>query len=102
MNRQESAVQATRTRQRPILMTSLAFILGVVPLVLATGAGAEMRQALGTAVFFGMLGVTVFGLILTPVFYVVIRKLTAHKAIENQPAVEKVENVITPTPHEAL
>jgi multidrug efflux pump subunit AcrB len=61
------------------LMTSLAFILGVVPLVLAQGAGAEMRQALGTAVFSGMIGVTFFGLILTPVFYVVIRKLTMKK-----------------------
>jgi HAE1 family hydrophobic/amphiphilic exporter-1 len=54
-------------------MTSLAFVLGVVPLVLATGAGAEMRQALGTAVFFGMLGVTLFGLLFTPVFYVLVR-----------------------------
>ena len=62
--------QAARTRLRPILMTSLAFILGVVPLVVATGAGAEMRQSLGTAVFFGMLGVTFFGLLFTPVFYV--------------------------------
>ena len=57
------------------MMTSLAFILGVVPLVIATGAGAEMRQTLGTAVFSGMIGVTVFGLIFTPVFYVVCRKL---------------------------
>jgi multidrug efflux pump subunit AcrB len=71
--RQEAAVQAARTRLRPILMTSFAFILGVVPLVLATGAGAEMRQALGTAVFFGMLGVTMFGLLFTPVFYVLVR-----------------------------
>ena len=66
-------MQAARTRLRPILMTSFAFILGVVPLVLATGAGAEMRQALGTAVFFGMLGVTLFGLLFTPVFYVLVR-----------------------------
>ena len=72
-SRQEAAIQAARTRLRPILMTSLAFILGVVPLVLATGAGAEMRQALGTAVFFGMLGVTLFGLLFTPVFYVLVR-----------------------------
>jgi multidrug efflux pump subunit AcrB len=63
-------VEAARLRLRPIIMTSLAFILGVVPLVVATGAGAEMRQALGTAVFAGMIGVTVFGLIFTPVFYV--------------------------------
>jgi multidrug efflux pump len=73
----DAAIEAAGLRLRPILMTSFAFILGVVPLVIASGAGAEMRQALGTAVFFGMLGVTIFGLILTPVFYVVIRKLTA-------------------------
>jgi HAE1 family hydrophobic/amphiphilic exporter-1 len=70
MTRVEAAVHAARLRLRPILMTSFAFILGVLPLVIATGAGAEMRQALGTAVFFGMLGVTFFGLIFTPVFYV--------------------------------
>jgi len=71
----EAAVQAARTRLRPILMTSFAFILGSVPLVIATGAGAELRQALGTAVCFGMLGVTGFGLIFTPTFYVVCRAL---------------------------
>jgi hydrophobe/amphiphile efflux-1 (HAE1) family protein len=71
MNRYDAAVSAARTRLRPILMTSLAFILGVVPLVFSTGAGAEMRQSLGTAVFAGMLGVTIFGLIFTPVFYVI-------------------------------
>ncbi|KAA2238138.1 efflux RND transporter permease subunit [Salinarimonas soli] len=68
-----AVVEACRLRLRPILMTAFAFILGVVPLVIATGPGAEMRQALGTAVFFGMLGVTLFGLFLTPVFYVTIR-----------------------------
>jgi HAE1 family hydrophobic/amphiphilic exporter-1 len=73
VDRFAAAVEAARTRLRPILMTSLAFILGVVPLVIATGAGAEMRQSLGTAVFSGMLGVTFFGLFLTPVFYVVTR-----------------------------
>jgi hydrophobe/amphiphile efflux-1 (HAE1) family protein len=73
MDRVAAAVEACRLRLRPILMTSFAFILGVLPLVLAKGAGAEMRQALGTAVFFGMLGVTVFGLLFTPVFYVLIR-----------------------------
>ena len=72
----EAAVEAARLRLRPILMTSFAFILGVVPLLRATGAGAEMRQALGTVVFYGMLGVTFFGLFLTPVFYVTIRRLT--------------------------
>jgi hydrophobe/amphiphile efflux-1 (HAE1) family protein len=70
----EAAVHAARTRLRPILMTSLAFILGVAPLTLATGAGSEMRQSLGTAVFFGMLGVTGFGLLFTPAFYIFIRK----------------------------
>ena len=71
----DAAVKAARTRLRPILMTSLAFILGVVPLVTATGAGAELRQSLGTAVFFGMLGVTGFGLVFTPVFYSVVQRL---------------------------
>jgi HAE1 family hydrophobic/amphiphilic exporter-1 len=69
-----AAVEACRLRLRPILMTSLAFTLGVLPLYLAVGAGAEMRIALGTAVFWGMIGVTLFGLIFTPVFYVVIRQ----------------------------
>ncbi|MDD9911270.1 MAG: multidrug efflux RND transporter permease subunit [Ahrensia sp.] len=73
--KQDAAIQAARLRLRPILMTSFAFILGVVPLMIASGAGAEMRQALGTAVFFGMLGVTVFGLLFTPVFYVICRQL---------------------------
>jgi multidrug efflux pump len=94
----EAAIEAARLRLRPILMTSFAFILGVVPLVLASGAGAEMRRALGTTVFFGMLGVTFFGLILTPVFYVVIRKLTARKTFESKPTAEAV---INPIPHEA-
>jgi hydrophobe/amphiphile efflux-1 (HAE1) family protein len=71
----EAAVRAARDRLRPILMTSFAFILGAVPLLVATGAGAELRQALGTAVFFGMMGVTAFGLIFTPTFYVVCRAL---------------------------
>ncbi|MGE5505029.1 MAG: efflux RND transporter permease subunit [Actinomycetota bacterium] len=71
----DAAVEAARTRLRPILMTSASFILGVLPLVLATGAGAEMRHSLGTTVFFGMLGVTAFGLLFTPVFYVVVRRL---------------------------
>jgi multidrug efflux pump subunit AcrB len=72
--------EASRLRLRPIVMTSLAFILGVVPLMLATGAGAEMRQTLGTAVFSGMLGVTLFGLFLTPVFYFVLQRLSGSKA----------------------
>jgi len=73
--RREAAVEAARLRLRPIIMTSLAFILGVVPLVWAVGAGAELRQALGTAVFSGMIGVTLFGLVFTPVFYVFARWL---------------------------
>ena len=69
----EAAVRAARDRLRPILMTSFAFILGAVPLLIASGAGAELRQALGTAVFFGMIGVTAFGLLFTPTLYVVCR-----------------------------
>ena len=72
-SRFDAAVEAASLRLRPILMTAFSFILGVLPLVIATGAGAEMRQALGTAVFSGMLGVTLFGLLFTPVFYVVCR-----------------------------
>jgi hydrophobe/amphiphile efflux-1 (HAE1) family protein len=71
---EKAAVSAPRTRLRPILMTSFAFILGVAPLAVAAGAGAEMRQSLGTAVFFGMLGVTIFGLLFTPAFYVIVRR----------------------------
>lgn len=71
----EAAVEAAHLRLRPILMTSIAFIMGVLPLVLSHGAGAEMRQAIGIAVFFGMIGVTVFGLIFTPAFYVMVRKI---------------------------
>jgi multidrug efflux pump len=75
----DAAIEAARLRLRPILMTSFAFILGVVPLVFAAGAGSEMRQALGTVVFFGMLGVTFLGTLFTPVFYRVIRGLTTRK-----------------------
>ena len=75
----KAAINAARLRLRPILMTSFAFILGVLPLLIATGAGAEMRQALGTVVFYGMIGVTVFGLFVTPVFYTVIRKAGGDK-----------------------
>jgi multidrug efflux pump len=71
----DAAIEAARLRLRPILMTSFAFIMGVVPLVLSSGAGAEMRHAMGVAVFFGMLGVTFFGLFLTPVFYLLLRML---------------------------
>ena len=75
----KAVVEACRLRLRPILMTSIAFIAGVIPLVLSSGAGAEMRQAMGIAVASGMLGVTVFGLFLTPVFYVLLRKLAPKK-----------------------
>ena len=89
-NRWDAAVQAAQTRLRPILMTSFAFILGVVPLVIATGAGAEMRQALGTAVFFGMLGVTFFGLIFTPVFYVLVRWIGSTRVFGGSPQTEQL------------
>ncbi len=78
--RREATIEASKLRLRPILMTSLAFTLGVVPLVLATGAGAEMRVALGVAVFSGMVGVTAFGIFFTPVFYSVVRWFTERKA----------------------
>ena len=71
--RRQATLEASRLRLRPILMTSFAFIFGVVPLVMAKGAGAEMRRSLGTAVFSGMLGVTLFGIFLTPVFYYVVQ-----------------------------
>ncbi|MFI4973330.1 MAG: efflux RND transporter permease subunit [Caulobacterales bacterium] len=77
LDRFEAAAEAGRTRLRPILMTSFAFILGVAPMAFATGAAAEMRQALGVAVFSGMIGVTAFGLLFTPVFYVVMRAVSA-------------------------
>ncbi len=77
--RLEAAIEASRLRLRPILMTSLAFAFGVLPMMLAKGAGAEMRTSIGTAVFYGMLGVTFFGIFLTPVFYVVIRAVVEHK-----------------------
>ncbi len=79
LTRAEAAIEASRLRLRPILMTSFSFIFGVTPLLLAVGAGGEMRRALGTAVFSGMLGVTLFGIFLTPVFYYVIRGLTDRK-----------------------
>ena len=91
MSRFDAAVEAARTRLRPILMTSFAFILGVVPLMIAQGAGAEMRQSLGTAVFSGMLGVTFFGLIFTPVFYTVMRKF-ARKRQPPQPVASATPN----------
>ena len=82
-----AAIDAARTRLRPVLMTSFAFILGVLPLAIATGAGAEMRQTLGTAVFAGMLGVTAFGLIFTPSFYTVVRGIIARVSRATAPPV---------------
>ncbi len=78
----QAAIEASRLRLRPILMTSLAFVMGVLPLVLSTGAGAEMRSAMGVAVFFGMIGVTAFGLFLTPVFYVALRRLAGNRPLK--------------------
>jgi multidrug efflux pump len=78
----QAAIEASRLRLRPILMTSLAFVMGVLPLVLATGAGAEMRHAMGVAVFFGMIGVTAFGLFLTPVFYVLLRRMAGNRPLK--------------------
>lgn len=95
MTARQAAVEASRLRLRPILMTSIAFIMGVVPLVMSTGAGAEMRHAMGIAVFFGMLGVTLFGLFLTPVFYVALRQLTG-RSLKTHHA------DLTATPHTAI
>ena len=94
----QAAIEASRLRLRHILMTSLAFVMGVLPLVLSTGAGAEMRSAMGVAVFAGMIGVTAFGLFLTPVFYVLLRKLAG-----NRPLVEHGSHVapISHAPHAA-
>ncbi|PWC88420.1 transporter [Azospirillum sp. TSH100] len=83
----QAAIEASRLRLRPILMTSIAFIMGVVPLVTSTGAGSEMRHAMGVAVFAGMIGVTLFGLVLTPVFYVLLRKLAGAERRAEAPAV---------------
>jgi multidrug efflux pump len=85
-----AAIDAARLRLRPILMTSFAFIFGVIPLIIATGAGAEMRQALGTVVFFGMLGVTLFGVFLTPVFYTAIRRLTGYRIAPSERPVRSI------------
>jgi multidrug efflux pump len=89
----DAALEACKMRLRPILMTSIAFVMGVVPLVFSTGAGSEMRHAMGVAVFSGMLGVTLFGLFLTPVFYVLLRKLATRfdKASGHEPQVVPVE-----------
>jgi len=101
MDRFQAAVSAAGSRLRPILMTSFAFIFGVLPLAIAVGPGAEMRQSLGTAVVFGMLGVTFFGLVFTPLFYVLMRGLGRFF-----PKLRKQENAYPTayggTPHDPL
>jgi multidrug efflux pump len=87
----QAAIEASRLRLRPILMTSMAFVMGVVPLAFATGAGSEMRRAMGVAVFSGMIGVTAFGLFLTPVFYVVLRWLTGNRRLTQHGEVPHAE-----------
>ena len=94
-SRREAAIEASRLRLRPILMTSFAFTFGVIPLMLSHGAGAEMRVSIGTAVFFGMLGVTFFGVVLTPVFYVVIRGVLEQK--RRPEAAAAIQSAATPT-----
>jgi multidrug efflux pump subunit AcrB len=91
-----AALDACRLRLRPILMTSMAFIMGVWPLVVARGAGAELRQATGIAVFSGMIGVTVFGLMLTPVFYVTLRWLTGSRPLKGH---SDDGEIVTSHPH---
>jgi hydrophobe/amphiphile efflux-1 (HAE1) family protein len=87
----QAVLEAARLRLRPIVMTSIAFIMGVIPLVIASGAGAEVRRAMGVAVFSGMIGVTVFGLFLTPVFYVLVRRERKSAAAATLPAAPSVE-----------
>jgi multidrug efflux pump subunit AcrB len=92
-DRVSAVLEAARLRLRPIVMTSIAFIMGVLPLVTADGAGAEVRRAMGAAVFSGMIGVTVFGLMLTPVFYVLVRRGDKAKALAAPPADEVASHV---------
>ena len=79
MSLAHAAITACKLRLRPIVMTSVAFIAGVVPLILSSGAGAEVREVMGITVFSGMIGVTLFGLVMTPVFYVVLRKMVVRQ-----------------------
>jgi multidrug efflux pump len=97
----QAAIEASRLRLRPILMTSLAFVMGVLPLVLATGAGSEMRSAMGVAVFAGMIGVTAFGLFLTPVFYVVLRRLTGNRPLKLHGEVPHLDDSFVSADHPA-
>jgi len=94
----QAVLDACRLRLRPILMTSLAFVMGVIPLVTSTGAGSEMRRAMGVAVFSGMLGVTFFGLLLTPVFYLVIRSIVRRR---REAALENEASALPAEPHAA-
>ncbi len=87
----QAAIEAAQLRLRPILMTSLAFVMGVIPLAFSTGAGAEMRQAMGIAVFAGMIGVTAFGLFLTPVFYVLMRRLAGNRPLKQHGEIPHLE-----------
>jgi hydrophobe/amphiphile efflux-1 (HAE1) family protein len=99
MSAVDAAIAAARTRLRPILMTSAAFIFGVIPLAFGAGPGSELRQALGVGVFFGMIGVTVFGLVFTPLFYVLCRKLAARFTTARVPRVRIAHTgAATPTP----
>ena len=91
----QAAIEASRLRLRPILMTSLAFVMGVLPLVLSTGAGSEMRKAMGVAVFSGMIGVTAFGLFLTPVFYVTVRHLSGNRPLKLHGEVPHVDAFVS-------
>jgi hydrophobe/amphiphile efflux-1 (HAE1) family protein len=98
----DAAAHAARTRLRPILMTSLAFILGVVPLAFAGGAGAELRQALGTAVFFGMIGVTIFGLLFTPAFYALVQRVADRREEKRNGSAEAPPQLPPPPERPAL
>jgi multidrug efflux pump len=91
--RREATLEACKLRLRPIVMTSIAFILGVLPLLISQGAGAEMRRTLGTAVFSGMLGVTVFGVFLTPVFFITIDKLSESKVF-SAPLLRQMSSIL--------
>ena len=99
MNAMDAILEASRLRLRPILMTSIAFIMGVVPMAFSSGAGAEMRQALGVAVFSGMIGVTLFGLILTPLFYYMLAKRSDEKVRGDKKALQPATTASSEAPH---
>jgi multidrug efflux pump len=98
----QAAIEASRLRLRPILMTSLAVVMGVLPLVTSTGAGAEMRHAMGVAVFSGMLGVTAFGLFLTPVFYVLLRRLAGNRPLKQHGGATPFDDDVGHAPSPAI